>query len=70
MLGDTRIVLPHEVVDVSGDADHPPTRIHSTGRRVLLTAPTSELQQFLAKYATDGAAFETEEVMRRRPPAR
>ena len=70
MLGDKRIVLPHEVVDVSGDADHPPTRIHSTARRVLLTAPTSELQQFLAKYATDGAAFETEEVMRRRPPAR
>ena len=70
MLGDKRIVLPHEVVDVSGDADQPPTRIHSNGRRVLLTAPTSALQQFLAKYATDGAAFETEEVMRRMSPAR
>ena len=70
MLGDKRIVVPHEVVDVSGDADHPPIRIHSTGRRVLLTAPTSELQQFLAKYATDGAAFETEQVMRRMSPAR
>lgn len=70
MLGDRRIVLPHEVVDVDGDADHPPTRIHSPERRVLLTAPTSELQQFLAKYANDGAAFDTEEVMHRRPPAR
>jgi hypothetical protein len=70
MLGDTRIVLPHEIVDVDGDVDQPPTRIHSSGRRVLLTAPTSELQQFLAKYAIDGAAFEPEEVMRRRPPAR
>ena len=46
------------------------TRIHSTARRILLTAPTSELQQFLARYANDGAAFDTEEMMRRRPPAR
>jgi hypothetical protein len=68
MLREQRVVLPHEVVDVSGDADHPPTRMHSTGRRVLLTAPTSELQQFLAKYASDGDAFETGQVMRRRPP--
>jgi len=70
MLGDRRVVLPHEVVDVDGDADQPPTRIHSTGRRVLLTAPTSELQRFLVTYASDSNAFETEQVMRRRPPAR
>jgi hypothetical protein len=70
LLGEQRVVLPHEMVDVDGNADQPPSRIHSTARRVLLTASTSELQQFLAKYATDGAAFETEQVMRRRPPAR
>jgi hypothetical protein len=70
VLGEKRVVLPHEIVDVGGDADYPPTRIHSSGRRVLLTAPTSELQQFLAKYASEAGAFETEEVMRRRPPAR
>jgi hypothetical protein len=65
MLGDRRVVLPHEIVDVGGDADYPPTRIHSSGRRVLLTAPTSELQRFLATYAASGDAFEPEQVMRR-----
>ena len=70
MLGDKRFVLAHEIVDVDGGADDPPTRVHSDGRRVLLTAPTSELRQFLAKYTTDGAAFEAEQVMRRMSPAR
>ena len=70
MLGDRRVVLPHEVVDVDGDADQPPASIHSSARRVLLTAPTSELQRFLVTYASDSNAFETEQVMRRRPPAR
>jgi hypothetical protein len=70
LLREKHIVLPHEIVDVSGGADHSPAIIHSSGRRVLLTAPTSELQQFLAKYASATDAFETEQVMRRRPPAR
>jgi hypothetical protein len=65
LLGEKRVILPHEVVDVGGDADYPPTRIHSSGRRVLLTAPTSELQRFLATYAASGDAFEPEQVMRR-----
>ena len=70
LLGEKRVVLPHEIVDVDGDADQPPASIHSSGRRVLLTAPTGALQKFLATYAASGDAFEPEQVMRRRPPAR
>ena len=60
----------YELVDIDGDADQPPASIHSSGRRVLLTAPTGALQKFLATYAASGDAFEPEQVMRRRPPAR
>jgi len=70
LLREQRLLLPHELVDVDGDADQPPASIHSSGRRVLLTAPTSDLQKFLATYAASSDAFEPEEVMRRRPPAR
>ena len=70
LLREKRIILPHEIVDDSGGADHPPAIIHSSGRRVLLTAPTGELQKFLVKYASDDSAFEAEELMRRMPPAK
>lgn len=69
-LRDKRVMLSHEVVDASGAADDPPTRIHSSNRRVTLTAPTAELRTFLAKYANDAAAFKTEQRMRRTRPAR
>jgi len=69
-LRDKRIVLSHEVVDASGAADDPPTRIHSSNRRVTLTAPTAELRMFLTKYANTAATFEAEEQMRRKRPAK
>ena len=69
-LGDKRIVLSHEVVDASGAADDPPTRIHSSSRRVLLTAPTWELRTFLTKYANTAGTFQDDDPMRRKPPAR
>jgi len=69
-LGDKRIVLSHEVVDASGAADDPPTRIHSSSRRVILTAPTGELRTFLTKHANTAGAFQAGEQMRRRRPVK
>jgi len=70
MLRDKRVVLSHEVADTTGGADDPPTRVHSQTRRLLLTAPTRELQAFLTTYARDDAAFEEGQLMRRKRPAR
>jgi hypothetical protein len=70
MLRDKRVVLSHDVVDASGGADDPPTRVNSQSRRVLLTATTPELQAFLATYARDAAAFGDRSQMRRQRPAK
>ena len=68
MLRDKRVVVSHEVIDTSGGADDPSTQVDSKTRRLLLTAPTRELQAFLATYARDAAAFDDGSQMRRKRP--
>jgi hypothetical protein len=70
MLGQKKIMLRHESVDADGNVDDPVARVHSQSRRVLLTAPTPELREFLAKYASSTDAFSDDDQMRRKAPAR